>query len=251
MSDVRKHHLRELIGRVESNGNYNIMVGGKKVPLTKMTVGEVLAYQGTLKGDTAAGKYQIKEDTLKSLVFKPGKEAGTYSDELRNPSDFNLDTPFDEAAQDWAADVLIDRRGYKDYAQGKITDVEMAKKLSEEWASLPNPELGERVSTYAGDGKHDRETQVSASQVLKTLNVVEASSGKLKSKPDPMADGSVPRPEPIQSGGSGPTNGQDPLVSSGLDSQRPEWQGGQGLLRGTDAGYGPRYSLGQALRTSR
>lgn len=197
MSDVRKHHMRELIGRIESNGNYNIMVGGKKVPLTDMTVGEVLAYQDTLKGDTAAGKYQIKKDTLKSLVYKPGKEAGTYSDQLRNPSDFNLDTMFDEAAQDWAADALIDRRGYKDFAQGKISDVEMAKKLSEEWASLPNPEKGERVSTYSGDGKHDRETQVGATEVLKTLNLVEARSGKLKSTADPMAGGGLQEPQPV------------------------------------------------------
>lgn len=189
MSDARKEQLRELIGRVESNGNYNIMVGGKKVPLTDMTVGEVLEFQDTLKGNTAAGKYQIKKDTLKSLVFKPGKEPGTYSDKLRNPSDFNLDTKFDEVAQDWAAETLIDRKGYGDYAQGKITDVEMAKKLSEEWASLPNPEKGERISNYSGDGAHDKETQVSATEVLKTLNLMEGRRGKLEPQPEEPVEG--------------------------------------------------------------
>ena len=39
MSQKRDELLR-VIGSAESNNNPNIMVGGKKVPLTDMTVGE-------------------------------------------------------------------------------------------------------------------------------------------------------------------------------------------------------------------
>lgn len=75
-------------------------------------------------------------------------------------------------------------------------------------------------------------------------------NGELRSEPDAVADGSLPRQEPLQGGSGGPENGQDPLVGGGLDSQRPEWQGGQGLLRSPDAGHGSGHPLGQALRTS-
>ena len=79
LPSTRKQAMKKMIGGLESNGNYNIMVGGKEVPLTTMTIGQVLDMQSEMGGDTAAGKYQIKESTLRSLVYKPGKEKGTYS----------------------------------------------------------------------------------------------------------------------------------------------------------------------------
>ena len=244
LPESRREAMLHTIGKIESNGNYNVVVGGKEYPLTKMTVGEVLALQSTMKGNTAAGKYQIKKETLESLVYKPG------SKKLRNPKDFNLDTKFDEAGQDWAANALLDRRGFADMEAGKLSPDELAFNLSQEWASLPDPTKGDRESHYGGDGVHDRPTQVGAGQVLKILSAVET-NGKPRSKPDPVADGGVPRQEPIQGGSGGPENGQDPLVGGGVNSQRPEWQGGQGLLRSPNTGHGTRHPLGQALRTSR
>ena len=175
---AKKQMLLDTIKTIESDGNYNVMVGGKRVPLTDMTVGEVLEYQKGLKGNTAAGAYQIKHDTLMSLVYKPGQNEGEFSDQLRNPSDFNLDTKFDEAAQDWAASALLNRRGYKDYQNGAISTEEMVQNLSKEWASIPDPAKGERKSHYSGDGTHDKETRVSTGDMFKVLDVVEARPSK-------------------------------------------------------------------------
>lgn len=195
---TRKEAIKKMIGSLESNGDYNIMVGGKKVPLTDMTVGEVLEMQSKMKGNTAAGKYQIKESSLRSLVYKPGKEAGTYSDKLRNPSDFNLDTPFNEAAQEWAADTLIDRRGYTDFAAGKITEKQMAENLSKEWASLPDPNKeGKNTSYYGGDGSHDAPTRASVDDVYKVLNIVETSRGQPQPIAPPVAGEGIPRLGPL------------------------------------------------------
>jgi muramidase (phage lysozyme) len=171
---AKKQMLLDTIKTVESDGNYNVMVGGKRVPLTDMTVGQVLEHQRGLKGNTAAGAYQIKLDTLMSLVYKPGKNEGEFSNQLRNPTDFNLDTKFDEVAQDWAASALMDRRGYEDYQNGAISTKEMVQNLSKEWASIPDPAKGERQSHYSGDGMHDKQTRVSTGEMFNVLEVVEA-----------------------------------------------------------------------------
>ena len=220
---TRKEAIKQMIGGLESNGDYNIMVGGKKLPLTDMTVGEVLKMQEAMEGNTAAGKYQIKESSLRSLVYKPGKEAGTYSDKLRNPTDFNLDTPFDEAAQEWAADTLIDRRGYKDYVAGKISDKKMAENLAKEWASLPDPyKEGKNTSYYGGDGSHDAPTRASVDDVYKVLNIVETSRGEPRPIADPLAGAGDPRPSEIQGDSSGTPMRQDALRGSDINTSRLE-----------------------------
>ena len=180
MSQKRDELLR-VIGSAESNNNPNIMVGGKKVPLTDMTVGEVLKYQEGLKGNTAAGEWQIKYDSLKSLVHIPVGENEDGSVEyakdsegnlkLRNPTDFNLDTRFDATAQKWAANALLDRRGFKDYENGLVDDATMATSLAKEWASLPDPSKGTNTSYYSGDGTHDRDTKVSVQNMYDLLNL--------------------------------------------------------------------------------
>ena len=214
LPSTRKEAMKKLIGGLESNGNYNIMVGGKKAPLTDMTVGEVLDMQSKMEGNTAAGKYQIKESTLRSLVYKPGKKEGTYSDELRNPSDFNLDTPFDEAAQEWAADAILERRGWSDFEAGKITDKQMATNLSKEWASLPDPSKGANVSHYGGDGAHDNPTRASSDDVFKVLNVIETQGGMHGQRQPiapPVAGEGTQRPSPIQGNSGGAPMRQDAL----------------------------------------
>ena len=193
MSQKRDELLR-VIGSVESNNNPNIMVGGKKVPLTSMTVGEVLKHQASLKGNTAAGEWQIKYDSLRSLVHIPTevvyekdadgkvkepkkvKEIKYAKDsdgnlKLRNPTDFNLDTMFDATAQKWAANALLDRRGFKDYENGMVDDATMARSLSQEWASLPDPSKGTNTSFYSGDGTHDRDTKISVQNMYDLLNI--------------------------------------------------------------------------------
>lgn len=240
---TKREAIKELIAKHESNGDYNIVIGGGRYPLEDMTLGEVRDLQEALVDSGApsgaVGKYQIIGKTLESIMRK-------------NPKDFPPDRKFDASAQEEAADILLDRRGFKKFENGEVSSEKMATELAKEWASLPDPKTGK--SYYDGDGINKSHHRVG--DVLKLLeayfpNEPRGNHGESKPKPDPVAGGGLQGQEPLQSGGSGPTDGQDPFVSSGTNSGSPERQGGQGLLRGTDAGYGPRYSLGQALRTSR
>jgi hypothetical protein len=57
--------IRNMIGKAESGGDYNVMVGGKKGDLTNMTLAQILEQQSkmTQRGSgfesSALGKYQI------------------------------------------------------------------------------------------------------------------------------------------------------------------------------------------------
>ena len=169
----QKKAIKELIGQKESQGNYNRLVGGKgtpkEAPLTEMSIGEVLKLQKSMEKNghisTAVGKYQFINKTLKSIVEK-------------NPRDFPLNEPFNEARQELAANILLERRGWEKFASGEMSDKQMATELAKEWASMPVPEdmkgnerdvkAGE--SFYAGDGKN--KSGVAPETVLKTLNVM-------------------------------------------------------------------------------
>lgn len=233
---TKRKAVKELIAKHESGGDYNVVIGGSRYPLEDMTLSEVrdlqeaLVERGAPSG--AVGKYQIIGKTLESIMRK-------------NPKDFPPDRKFDAAAQEEAADILLDRRGFKKFENGELSTDKMALELAKEWASLPDPNTGK--SFYDGDGINKSHHRVTDVMKLLDAHFPGEKNGKPRSKPDPVADGGVPRPEPIQSGGSGPANGQDPLVSSGIDSQRPERQGGKGLLRGPNTGYGTRHLMGQTL----
>jgi muramidase (phage lysozyme) len=133
--------LLEYIGKKESNGNYNILVGGKTEPnLTNMTIAEVLEYQRGMRQrgheSTAVGKYQIIKGTLESLI----KEG------YASPSD-----RFNASIQDILATGLLKRRGLEKYQSGKLSKDQFADNLSKEWASLPY-RTGQ--SYYAGVGSN-------------------------------------------------------------------------------------------------
>jgi muramidase (phage lysozyme) len=133
--------LLDYIGKKESNGNYNILVGGKTNPdLTSMTVGEVLEFQKQMIANghesTAVGKYQIINGTLRGLV-KQG-----FAD---------VSDKFDSSTQDKLAVGLLKRRGLDDYMSGKMDANAFADRLSMEWASLPY-HTGQ--SYYAGVGSN-------------------------------------------------------------------------------------------------
>ena len=133
--------LLDYIGKKESNGNYNILVGGKSNPdLTSMTVGEVLEFQKQMIANghesTAVGKYQIINGTLRGLV-KQG-----FAD---------VSDKFDSSTQDKLAVGLLKRRGLDDYMSGKMDANAFADRLSMEWASLPY-HTGQ--SYYAGVGSN-------------------------------------------------------------------------------------------------
>jgi muramidase (phage lysozyme) len=133
--------LLDYIGKKESNGNYNILVGGKSNPdLTSMTVGEVLEFQKQMIANghesTAVGKYQIINGTLRSLI-KQG-----FAD---------VTDTFDSSTQDKLAVGLLKRRGLDDYMSGKMDANAFADRLSMEWASLP---YNTGQSYYAGVGSN-------------------------------------------------------------------------------------------------
>jgi len=119
--------LLDYIGKIESRGNYNVLVGGKtKTGLTDMTIAQVLEFQKTMRRmgheSTAVGKYQIIQKTLEGLVSQGAAK---------------LDDKFSPAVQDRLAVALMRGRGLEKYQRGQITAAQFADKLAQEWASLP------------------------------------------------------------------------------------------------------------------
>ena len=159
---TRTGAILEMIAKHESGGDYNVMYGGEQAPLTKMTIGEVIAYQDYLAkqgaDSTAAGKYQIIGKTMKDLS-------------RRNPKDFGPERMFDAEAQEWAALTLMNRRGYGKFQKGEMSDEAFALELAKEWASLPDPSTGKSYYEKDGLNKSHHKTE----DVLKTLNVLEGS----------------------------------------------------------------------------
>jgi muramidase (phage lysozyme) len=166
---AKKEAIKEVIASKESGGDYEVVFGGKKIPLTQMTIGEVIAWQKEQAESgatsTAAGKYQIILKTMQDLA-------------RRNPKDFGEDRLFDEKAQEWAADTLLNRRGWDKFESGKITDEQMALALAKEWASLPDPNTGK--SYYAKDGVN--KSHHTPEHILSVLNLVDASGPKIIEK---------------------------------------------------------------------
>jgi hypothetical protein len=142
-----RKYLRDFIGKAEG-ADYNTLNGGRKAPLTGMSVGEVIEmakYNRAKSGGkytTAVGKYQIIEETLKRAM----KGAGISEDDI-----------FDEATQDTLANWLIDNEagGGKDAAG-----------LAKVWASLPFDETNQSV--YQGDEQGNKAT-VSYKDLQKVL----------------------------------------------------------------------------------
>lgn len=131
--------ILDLIGHYESSDNYTVVYGGTILPLTKMSVQEVLDWQKSARQagakSTAAGRYQIIHDTLEGLI----KSTGVDPDEL-----------FDENMQDYFAVTLLERRGFDEFLAGTLTLTQFIENLSKEWAAIPKDSSGK--SYYDGDG---------------------------------------------------------------------------------------------------
>ena len=117
-------------------------------PITAMDVNEVQHWQpGFTKsfGSSATGAYQFMHATLKELKAK----CGLSGDEIFTPD-----------LQDDLGFVLLKRRGYQSWIDGKSTTDTFMVGLAKEWASFPVPSRmqgAHRVvergqSYYAGDG---------------------------------------------------------------------------------------------------
>lgn len=102
---------------------------------------------------SAVGKYQFLRKTLRGLK----QELGLSGEEK-----------FTRRLQDHLFHALLLRRGYEEYRAGRMSKRQFALRLSQEWASLPNPRTGR--SYYAGDGVHGR-TRARPSDVYAALGL--------------------------------------------------------------------------------
>lgn len=157
--------LLNLIGKVESDDNYNAYFGNasnKEIDFTNMPIAEVLSWQANFVAQgnpsSAVGRYQIINTTLTGLV-----------DQLA----IDTNQKFDESTQDRLAIALLERRGSLNYVERELTPQEFAANLSREWAGLPrviggNPD----DSYYAVDGLNKSRTSVN--EVLKVIEPISA-----------------------------------------------------------------------------
>ncbi len=159
--------LLELIARLESANNPNILYGGRSKtdpPLTDMTIGEVMAFQSQIRGagaaSTAAGKYQIIGSTLQQLV----------SDGV-----VTVNEKFSSATQDRLALALLEKRGFSKFKSGQITPNAFANNVAQEWAALPMPN---NKSYYDKDGLN--KSLVSREEYMRTI---QARDGGIASGP--------------------------------------------------------------------
>ncbi len=155
--------LLSLIGRVESNDNYNAYFGNSKnteIKFTDMTIAEVLAWQSDFvaqgNASSAVGRYQIINTTLSGLVSR---------------QIVGVNEEFDEATQDKLAIALLERRGSIEYVEKQLTPQEFAANIAKEWAALPRV-IGEdpNSSYYDGDGLNKSRTSVD--EVIKAIEPI-------------------------------------------------------------------------------
>jgi hypothetical protein len=141
--------LGEMVGKIESKGNYNafnrgtagVSTGGP-LNLVGMTIGDIKAQQALPKNDPsrlfAVGKYQIVPTTMKETV----ENLGVQNNELYTPA----------LQEKMFRKFLIGdkRKKLKGYIMGKHDDLDAAQiDLANEFASVPKPGGG---SAHAGVG---------------------------------------------------------------------------------------------------
>ncbi|MGR9131734.1 plasmid mobilization protein [Rhizobium leguminosarum] len=171
-ADEQTSNLKSLIRQHEAAGNYNAVYGNahNKVDLSQFTLDDILGFQQDARRrgvkSTAIGGYQFIYKTLRGLKA----EMGLSGNEKFTPE-----------LQDKMADSLLNRRGLQLYRAGRISKKQFALSLSQEWASLPNPNTGR--SFYAGDGLNA--SSVAPSKVYASLGFTNVTPSVA---PDPYAN---------------------------------------------------------------
>jgi muramidase (phage lysozyme) len=196
--------LKAFIRRTETGKEnelvqYETIIGHNQdklaVPLTKMTVDEIIASSdrwrklfGTTSG--AAGAYQIIKPTLVMLK----KDLHLSGNEKFTPD-----------LQDRMCDKLLAKRGLAAFLRGDISPTEFGNNLAREWASFPLLSPGKRgnVSLQRGQSYYDKfagnSALVTAEKVETVLDAIRtpapATGGKNQEKPTIPA---VPVGEPAE-----------------------------------------------------
>jgi hypothetical protein len=144
--------LLDFISIPESGGSYTVAFRHVERtlshPITTLPISELLTLQkhwGNTIGSSAAGRYQIMDNTLEGLV-----EQGVVK-----PTDI-----FSPDVQDRLGYALLQRRGYAAFKGGQLSLDAFALHLAQEWASMPvlvackgaHREVNVGQSYYAGDG---------------------------------------------------------------------------------------------------
>ena len=126
---IAAQYILNFIASIEAPKGYVTIYGNNqnklKKPITSMTLRELLNAQKTFTAQfksSASGRYQFMRSTLVDLINEL---------KLRPEQKFTPDL------QDRLGYHLLRRRGYDAFMFGKIDLNEFAKRLAQEWASLP------------------------------------------------------------------------------------------------------------------
>jgi hypothetical protein len=150
----------ELVGAIEASRGYDAITGFAPFrpdrPITEMTIGEVLDWQGRIREAgaeaTAVGRFQFIRDTLEFLTR-------VYQ--------VPHDTLLDRRTQDYLARVLLHRCGFYDPS----TPVEqLGDCLAGTWAALPML-TGERRGRSRYEGRANNHARTSPEVVIAVLSV--------------------------------------------------------------------------------
>ncbi|MES2728628.1 MAG: hypothetical protein V4621_00835 [Pseudomonadota bacterium] len=151
------HYETHRADRNNNDGYDRVFGKANTMPLTKMTINQVLAWQDEYVADgsksSAAGRYQIIRGTMRGLA----KDMGLTGNEL-----------FDQTMQDRMAVTLLKQAGLDKYMNGSLSADTFQNRISGTWASVQNAH-GQGQYDHDGLNKaaHDSGTQVAS--VIRTL----------------------------------------------------------------------------------
>lgn len=152
--------LASFIGKLESGNDYTKMVGGAQ---DASVLGKTIEELAKEKGEQfAMGRYQIQMRTARDVLKGAGIDSKTFK--------------FDQAGQDKLFELLLQRRGLKDFQSGKITKEQFAKNLSMEWAALPSDASGKGYYDGVGTNK----SLTSFSSVMGQLDALKSTGSPFK-----------------------------------------------------------------------
>lgn len=204
--------------------------GKPEKPLSQMTVGEVKEFQkkqiaatrgkipGTNQGTGAVGKYQVVQGTLAAQQKKLG-----FSDEDK----------FTPELQDKIGRSLLEGRGYSKFRSGEISGKKFQSNLSQEWASIADPNTGrsrygqstgtssEQISQAIAFSKEHREEQPKEQQPKEGESVTRlataAEAENTNSEPSTWSKLKTWATKPLWGDGS-----EEPVKTATKESQVPE-----------------------------
>ncbi|MHA7968973.1 hypothetical protein [Rhizobium sp. CAU 1783] len=180
-------HLLAFIGGIEAPQGHDTIYGNNQHklprPLTTMTIGEIVDAQKSWTRrfkSSAAGHYQFMRATLQGL-------AKEYS------ADIDGSTVFTADIQDRLGYALLLRRGFDEFISRRIGRVEFAKRLAQEWASLPvladcqgsERQVTRGQSYYAGDGLNKSLVKPAAVEAALERALFLASQDDVQAAPTP------------------------------------------------------------------